>query len=379
MDNLREAYSTILNEVQTGIVVLNQWEQVLDLNPAAENILFVEKDQALNQYFASIFEDWNRIKTLCIRTKYNYIRKSSENTDGFLITCFPFGEEKTASAGGVILLSAIPDTGSENCNTELSRLHTELAEMNLSLRSQVRERTREVEALLVQRDHFIGQLGHDLRTPLIPLVGLIPFLIEQEKDPGIVKLLSQMKTSIDVMQHTVEKLIDLARLNSIYFVTDQKSYDLADLVASVMNEFTTEADNSNIEIIVEIPPGIILKLSPVHAHEIMRHLLSNAIKYNNSGGTIHIGAEINENCVTIIIKDSGIGIDQEDIPRIFEEFYRADQSRNNLEAKGLGLAIVRRMVVLNEGKIWVESEGLGKGSTFFVRFPQGDHQTWLVS
>ena len=267
----------------------------------------------------------------------------------------------------------------DNQNAELTRLHDELARVNKNLDLQVRERTREVEALLVQKDHFIGQLGHDLRSPLIPLVGLIPFLIEQERDPDIVRLLLQMESSITVMQRTVEQIVNLARLNSMYYITDQKTYDLAELAGCVVDEFEQEAGNSGIDITIDIPEGITVKLSPIHAHDILRHLLSNAIRYNNPGGYIHISAIPDDDTVTVIVKDNGIGIEEADISRIFEEFYRADKSRQNLDAKGLGLAIVRRMVVLDEGKVWAESDGPGRGSTFYLRFPRGDHQTWLVS
>jgi PAS domain S-box-containing protein len=273
-------------------------------------------------------------------------------------------------------------------NKELTRLHAEMENVNRFLDAQVHERTREVEALLIQKDHFIGQLGHDLRTPLIPLVGLIPFLIEQEKDPDIVRLLSQMKISIDVMQNTVEQVIHLARLNSMYSITDRVTYDLINITGKVTDDLMDEAKEAGISIYSDIPKGYMVSLSPVHAHTIFRHVISNAIRFNKTGGSVWIGAhsdnehqlekkpgessglitELSQNTVTVVIRDNGVGIAEQDITRIFDEFYQVDQSRQNLQAKGLGLAIVRRMVTLNHGKIWAESDGLGKGSTFYIRF-----------
>lgn len=255
-------------------------------------------------------------------------------------------------------------------NQELVALQDQLEVVNRDLDHQVRQRTQEVEALLIQRDHFIEQLGHDLRTPLIPLVGLVPFLIDQETDPDIARLLSQMKTSVDVMQNMVEQILHLARLNSMYSITDRETYDLRDLIATVIASLTPEAEMREISISHEVQPGLLIQLSPVHAPIIFKHVLSNAIRYNLQGGAVIITADQDSEGLVIAVKDTGMGIEETDLLRIFDEFYRSDRSRQSLEAKGLGLAIVRRMVTLNGGKIWAHSDGPSTGSTFFIRFYQ---------
>ncbi len=278
---------------------------------------------------------------------------------GYDITARKFEEARVIEYSGII----------ESRNQELVALRDKLQAINRDLDNQVRQRTQEVDALLVQRDHFIEQLGHDLRTPLIPLVGLIPFLVEQEKDPDLARLLSQMKISVDVMQNMVEQVIHLAQLNSMYSITDRSTYELKDLITDVVIAFDEEIKKQNISVTLDIDPGQKVQLSPVHAPVIFRHVISNAIRYNISGGKIRIAGYSDTTNLIISIHDTGIGIDSSDLNKIFDEFYRTDRSRQSLDAKGLGLAIVRRMVTLNGGKIWAESDGPSQGSTFFIRLP----------
>ncbi|HWQ66540.1 MAG TPA: histidine kinase N-terminal 7TM domain-containing protein [Methanospirillum sp.] len=280
------------------------------------------------------------------------------------ITARKVEEERLVEYAGII----------EARNRDLSDLQERLEKVNHDLDRQVRERTHEVEMLLIQKDQFIEQLAHDLRSPLIPLVGLIPFLIEQEKDKDIIRLLTQMKTSIDAMQKMVEQLIHLANLNSMFTITDRQVYEIYALAILAVETLKPLAEEAGIEVSVEVPPHVYISLSPVHAPVILRHILSNAIRYNKPGGKVTIRAEQKPEGLLITVVDTGIGMEPEDLGRIFDEFYRSDQSRQSLEAKGLGLTIVRRIVTLNHGKIWAESEGCGKGSSFFVLLPISEIQ-----
>jgi len=98
--------------------------------------------------------------------------------------------------------------------------------------------------------------------------------------------------------------------------------------------------------------------------------LNNAVKYNNDSGSILIEAEQNHTFVTISIKDTGIGMNDQQLHNIFNEFYKADASRHDFDSSGLGLSICKRIVEKHNGRIWAESEGLGKGSTFYFTVPK---------
>ena len=100
------------------------------------------------------------------------------------------------------------------------------------------------------------------------------------------------------------------------------------------------------------------------------NIITNAIKYSNDGGIISIHAEDKDNEVHLSIKDNGIGMTQDQLERLFDEFYKADESRHDFESSGLGLPIAKRIVEKHGGKIWVESEGIGMGSTFHFTLPK---------
>ena len=107
-------------------------------------------------------------------------------------------------------------------------------------------------------------------------------------------------------------------------------------------------------------------ISPMHLETLMGNLIGNAVKYSYIDGSIVITAEEKPETICIRIKDNGIGIPEDALPRIFDEFYKADSSRHDLNSHGLGLAIVRRIVDIYGGLIKARSEGSGKGSTFLV-------------
>lgn len=335
-------------------------------DPLADQVRVLEQSILTGERESAEFEGEIHAKggTVIISGKIVPFRVESGDIAGVIGLGYDITERKAEEAR-IIEYSGIIETR----NRELLHLHDQLEQVNRDLDTQVHERTREVEALLIQKDHFIEQLGHDLRTPLIPLVGLMPFLIEQEKDDDIVRLLTQMKISVDVMQNTVEQVIQLARLNSMYSITDRVKYDLSRLIGSVVAELAEEAGDKGVSVSLEVASGLYVLLSPVHAQVIFRHVLSNAIRYNLPAGRVTITGEADSDAIVIAVSDTGIGIDESDITRIFDEFYRTDRSRQSLEAKGLGLTIVRRMVTLNGGTIWAESGGSSKGSTFFIRLP----------
>ena len=150
---------------------------------------------------------------------------------------------------------------------------------------------------------------------------------------------------------------------------------MRDEVESSVKLLKSEADKKNIDIIISVPSEevlVVTKLSRVD--QMMINLLSNAIKYNKENGKIFVNLTKKENKAIITIEDTGIGILQEDIPRLFERFYRVDKSRTRaLGGTGLGLSIVNHIVNLQNGEIDVESE-LGVGTKFTISLPLAKKQ-----
>ena len=125
----------------------------------------------------------------------------------------------------------------------------------------------------------------------------------------------------------------------------------------------------NIEIINKLNEKIIVKADKLRLNELFDNLLTNAIKYSSSGGIITFNAENDGDYITVSVKDTGIGLDDQQIDNIFNEFYKVDKSRHDFYSSGLGLTISKRIVEKHGGHIWAESPGVGKGTTIFFTLP----------
>jgi len=254
----------------------------------------------------------------------------------------------------------------QKINSELNSAREELTLLNRDLEKKVQERTADVEKLLKQKDEFINQLGHDLKTPLTPLNVLIPIVKEQEQDPKLKELLGVISNNLQYMKNLVVKTLELAQLNSDNYKFGFDDINLYDHVYSILDMDSTFFKEKNVNIQNNIPPDITVQADFLQMKELFDNLISNAVKYSSPDGvTIILNAQKKEDMIVISVKDNGIGLESYQMEHVFDEFYKVDYSRHDLQSTGLGLSICRRIVEKHGGKIWVESEGKDKGSTFF--------------
>ena len=268
---------------------------------------------------------------------------------------------------------------------ELARTHAEeLARISADLEHKVNERTAEtsklnkelqdhaevVDHLLIQKDHFIFQLAHDLRTPLTPMVAILPLLKEGIIDPDSRTLIDMFQKSLDYMQMMVEDILEFVHLNSKHSIDDYEDVLVHDLIEEEINRNSFIATEKEIRFWNNVPKDLTIRLSRVYSHQLFRNLINNAIKFNSFKGSVTIGYD-HSYCEHIFsITDTGVGISQENITRIWDEFYIADNSRVDPESKGLGLSMVHKIVTLHGGKITATSDGIGKGSVFSIFLPK---------
>lgn len=239
-------------------------------------------------------------------------------------------------------------------------------------REKIEEYNKTLENLLDQKDEFIGQLGHDLKNPLTPLVGLLPMIMEQEKDPQLKEHLRIIVHNVDYMQDLVLKTLQLARLRSPATKFDFQPLSLLDELKKILETQQLFLQENHMTVINNINASIIVEADRLRLVELFNNLLTNATKYTpKGGGTITIDAVPKNDFVTISIKDAGIGMNSEQLSRIFDEFYKADLSRHEMDSSGLGLSICKRIVERHGGRIWAESPGLGKGSVFSFTLKTG--------
>jgi len=254
-------------------------------------------------------------------------------------------------------------------NEELLSAQEELEVLNRDLEKKVEQRTEKIKRLLRHKDEFIGQLGHDLKSPLTPLVGLLPSIEEEEKDPKLKELLGVANRNVQYMRDLVVKTLQLERLNSPNYLPRFEKIDFSELVKYNLRNKKTIFEEKKIVVENNIKKGIDVVCDRIQFKELFDNLLTNAIKFSEENGTIFIDADKKKNCIVFSVRDTGIGMTEEQIKKVFDEFYKVDPSRHDLDSSGLGLSICKRIVEMHNGKIWVESPGIGQGTTFLVSIP----------
>jgi PAS domain S-box-containing protein len=254
----------------------------------------------------------------------------------------------------------------QKINMELSIAREELTFLNTDLEKRVKERTADVEKLLKQKDEFISQLGHDLKTPLTPLNVLLPIIKEREQDPQQKELLGTVYNNVLYMKNLVMKTLTLAQLNSPNTVLSLQETDLSVYIHDILDMERPLIQGKNVIFENNIPSDTNVQIDLLQIRELFDNLISNAIKYSQADEVkLTLDAKQMNDCYVVSVKDNGIGIEANQIEHVFDEFYKADYSRHDLQSTGLGLSICKRIVEKHGGRMWVESQGKDKGSTFF--------------
>ena len=254
-------------------------------------------------------------------------------------------------------------------NIELKDAHEIVQMMNNKLERKVKERTEKIEKLLTQKDEFINQLGHDLKTPLTPLVALTPLVRKHVGDkPEVIKIVDSLIKSTNHMKNMVDKTLQLAKLNSSKVEFEFEETNLVSEINDVIENNQHLFNENNIDVKNMVDEEIIVKVNKLQLYEVFTNLFTNAIKYSQDNkGNIVVDAEKgkDDDEVIVSVKDDGIGITMEQQVQIFDEFYKIDSSRHDLGSSGLGLSICKQIIEKHGGQIWVESPGIGKGCTFY--------------
>lgn len=228
------------------------------------------------------------------------------------------------------------------------------------------------EGLLKQKDLFINRLGHDLKTPLTPLVALLPLIRTRTEDKRQQELLDLCINSVNHINELVAKTGQLARLTSsvdvISTFADVPLYEAVDAAVSSLAEIVRER-NLNIE--HSIPPGVLVRGNIAELEELFRQLFSNAVKFSPSNSNVSVESVRDNGMVSVVVRDSGIGLLPEELLHIFDDFYKADSSRHVLGSSGLGLTICRRIVEKHGGRISASSPGKDCGTAISFTLEAG--------
>jgi two-component system, OmpR family, phosphate regulon sensor histidine kinase PhoR len=225
----------------------------------------------------------------------------------------------------------------------------------------------------VRRD-FVANVSHELRTPLSILRGYIETLLDNPKTPPeeLTRILQVMERHSNRLELLVEDLLTLAQLESgnpdLQIATVDLSSFLPETVRDWEKKLTSKQLNMVIDVSTELSP---ICVDRTRLQEALYNLLDNAVKYSRNHGEIRVSARQSNGEIELAVSDDGIGIAKEDLPRIFERFYRADKARSadKVRGTGLGLAIVKHIAQLHGGRVEAKSEP-GTGTTIRVFLPR---------
>lgn len=232
----------------------------------------------------------------------------------------------------------------------------------------------EIRRLERMKTEFVSTVSHELRTPLTSIKGFIATLLEDREGYFDAETRYEFYQIIDQetdrLRRLIEDLLNLSRIErGVALQPHWQKVDLTRVIDRVLAIQRSYTDKH--QLIADIPEP----LPPIVADEdkidgILTNLVNNAIKYSPNGGEIRVRAIREDNTILISVQDQGIGIPKDKLSRIFEKFERIDTKETRAAGgTGIGLYLVKHLVELHEGQIWAESEGPGKGSTFYVRIP----------
>ncbi len=230
--------------------------------------------------------------------------------------------------------------------------------------------TQRLEATDEVRRRFVSDAAHELKTPLASIKLLTDSIVQSEDmdEATMREFVMDIGSEADRLTRITEKLLALTRMD--YSGQGERTWvDLNQVVSSALHMLRPLAERQSISIYLEPEEGCILRSSADELHQVVFNLVENAIKYNRPGGDIRVATRREENRVLLSVEDTGIGIPEEDLPRIFDRFYRVDKARSReAGGAGLGLSIVRDTVVSNGGSIRAERRAEG-GTVFTVLLP----------
>jgi signal transduction histidine kinase/DNA-binding response OmpR family regulator len=232
-----------------------------------------------------------------------------------------------------------------------------------------REKQR-MEELDELKSKFFANISHEFRTPLTLMMGPLRQLSERTQDPEQRQLLSMAQRNASRQLMLVNQLLELSTLEAGKMELGASIQDLIPFLKGVVHAYDSLAVQKDIDLLVQCPEGKMLAFfSEEKLETVFYNLLSNAFKFTPAGGRISVVLKQENKQVLVTVSDTGVGIDPESLPHIFERFFRAEVGRNEgIEGSGIGLALTRELVELHQGSISVESEP-GKGTRFFLRFP----------
>ncbi len=239
-------------------------------------------------------------------------------------------------------------------------------------RRRIEEAKQQAELANRAKDEFLAMLGHELRNPLAPILTALE-LMELRAPEQFERERAVIQRQVHHVIRLVDDLLDISRITRGGVELHRESVDLADVITKAIEQASPLLEEKKHELVMTAAPGIIVDGDPVRLAQIVSNLVTNAAKYTKSGGTIAVTLERDDGNAIIRVRDNGIGIAPDVLPKVFETFYQVRQSIDRARGGlGLGLAIVRSLARVHGGDVTATSDGIGHGSEFVITLPALD-------
>ncbi len=361
--------SVMLEAITDGVMVINPKGTVQVINRSAASMLGWDQKEAMNLDFRSLFEPINETETIAMaETAINLTLKSSvaEQKVSYLKT------HNNRQLYVDIVASPIFQT----IRTQETGQSTKKLVGVIAVLRNVDEQKRQEQ----QRSDFISTASHEMRTPVASIQGFIELALNPKVATIDEKAKAYLLKAHDATRHLGELFQDLLTVSKSEdgrLANNPKLIEVRETVQEIVEQTRVSAESKGLKLMFDtsesndktIAPLMYVKVDPERLREIVLNLIDNAIKYTKAG-MITVGVSLKDQGVVLRVSDTGLGIAEEDIPHLFQKFYRTDNtSTREIGGTGLGLFICRQIVEVMGGKIWVEST-VGAGSTFYVEIPR---------
>ena len=330
----------ILNSMIEGVIAVDKDARILSVNPTVEKIFNILKQDAEGRFFLESIPNNDIFEVI------DGVLKKGEVVSRELSIVLPVQK--------VFQVNASPIFENGRISGGIVVIHD----------------VTEIRKLERMRSDFVANISHELKTPLTSIKGFVETLLEgalndKENSRNFLKVIQE---HTDRLNNLINDLLDLSYLESKEAKLETEKVNIRDLFDRVLSGFKSQLKKKNIEVQNDLPSELTADIDRGKIEQVLTNLIDNAIKFNKENGFIKIYSRNPDNKVKITIEDSGAGIPEKDITRIFERFYRVDKARSReLGGTGLGLSLVKHIVELHGGTAGVDStEGLGSRFYFFL-------------
>ncbi len=343
MSREKSRMEAILTHMADGIVAVDSSQRVLIVNPAAARMLNTTPEKA-----AAAPEEF------LAQTGLAQVIKQSQ-------------------AGEV------PSSGRLELSKPPRVIRTQLASLGNQRGDKagvvvVLQDVTEQERLEKLRKDFVANVSHELRTPLTTMKSYLETLLDGAvDDPGLARrFLGVALAETDRMIRLVRELLSLSRLDFQRGKAVLRAIDWCEFVRGTVDKLRVPAEKKDLSVVTRIPARCsLVRVDPDQMEQVLQNIIGNAIEFTPAGGRVEVSVDLQDGYLRTVVSDTGIGIPREDLPRIFERFYRVDKARSrSLGGTGLGLSIAREIVEAHGGAIKIES-ALNRGTRVTFTVPQG--------